>query len=213
MKYTSFIFDLDGTLIRTNPEYRHLVVGKVLKELGVSGSKRDIDRFWFEGERSSFIRERFGVKPKAFWDLYNKYESVELRRKYVSPYSDIDVLERIKENGYRTGIVTGAPPEIAEMEIKLLGPENFDVVVITTVSDNVKSKPHPHGIELCLKSLSTTKKETIYIGNSDEDVLAAKRAGVLDIFINRSEHPFDLEKLKPSFVIESLHELEQRFKL
>ncbi|RLJ00944.1 MAG: hypothetical protein DRP11_05225 [Candidatus Aenigmatarchaeota archaeon] len=213
MKYTSFIFDLDGTLVRTDPEYRHLVVGKILEELGVSASEKDIDRFWFEGERNSFIRERFGVNPKTFWELYRKYESVELRRKYVSPYPDVDVLERIKENGYRTGIVTGAPPEIAKMELELLGPENFDAVIVTTVSENVKSKPHPHGIELCLKSLSTDKGEAVYIGNSDEDVLAAKNAGVLDVFINRNEHPFDLNRLKPSLVIETLYELEQRFKL
>jgi len=46
----------------------------------------------------------------------------------------------------------------------------------------------------------------MYIGNGDEDVLAAQRAGVLDILIDRGHYP-PPTNVNPSMTITSLHGL------
>lgn len=57
-----------------------------------------------------------------------------------------------------------------------------------------------------MNKLKIRPEETLYIGNSDEDALYAKRAGVDFIHIDRKEYPFELKKYATR-VINSLEEL------
>ena len=60
------------------------------------------------------------------------------------------------------------------------------------------------------KNFDTTGKldvdmnDAVYIGNSDEDILTCKNAGIFSVLIDRKEHKHDL---KPDKVIESLYEI------
>jgi phosphoglycolate phosphatase-like HAD superfamily hydrolase len=103
-------------------------------------------------------------------------------------------------------VVTGAPLHIAEMEIDIVGKQNFGVGVVANFMNNIKPKPHPHGIEECMSLLGVEKGETLFIGNGEEDVLAAKAAGVKDIIVDRKEH--ELIETEPSHVIQNLTELK-----
>ena len=139
MIYKAVLFDLDGTLIHTKPEYRYLLVGEnVLEgEFGITDySKADIDRFWFELNRNEIIKECFCLEPELFWKAYKKHDKMDLRRKHVEPYNDVDIIPKLKQRGYKTGIVTGAPEHVVELEIgvleKTIGEENFDAIVSAT---------------------------------------------------------------------------------
>ncbi len=47
-------------------------------------------------------------------------------------------------------------------------------------SDEVKNrKPHPEGVNLILRILKSTSKETMLVGDSPADILAGKSAGVV----------------------------------
>lgn len=212
MKYDAVIFDLDGTLIHTAPEYRHGIVEKTLKEFGVSGVKSEfMDKFWFESRREEIIRKNFGVAPESFWIVFRKYDTIESRKKSVSMYDDVCFIEELKKEGYKTGIVTGATVPIANMEIEIIGPEKFDAIVIAQKSNGINPKPHPHGVEECLSLLGAKKNKAIYVGNADEDILTAKNAGVFDVLLKRGEYEFEMKNLKPSLIIHSLYDLKKIF--
>ena len=68
-------------------------------------------------------------------------------------------------------------------------------------------KPHPEGLEKCLNALGAKKQESLFIGNAEEDVLTAKNAGILDVFLRRGEYDFKLDKIRPSVIIDSLYGL------
>lgn len=210
MKYKAVIFDLDGTLVHTEPEYRYRIVGRVLKELRGEISNEYIDKFWFEAERDEIIKKCFGVDPELFWAKYREYDMPEIRKDFTKLYDDIDVIGELKERGYKLGIVTGSPIHIALFEIDMIGRENFNAIVVAQNSNGIRPKPHPHGLEECLDLLKVSKKEAVYVGNAKEDVIAAKRAGVLDIFIVRGEYEF--EDITPSVKINSLYELAELLK-
>lgn len=209
MKYKTVIFDLDGTLVHTAPEYRYKLLEKIFKDLRTKSNNKDIDKFWFETERDKIIERYFGLEPKLFWEKYRKYETVELRKKFVKLYDDVDFIKELRQNGFKIGIVSGAPEHIANLEIEMLGKENFDAVVIT--HNGIKVKPNPEGLEKCLNFLGVQKSESIFVGNGKEDIMAAKNAQVFDVLIRRGEYEFN--NIQPSLSINSLYELRKLLRI
>lgn len=205
MEHEAVVFDLDGTLVHTTPQYRYRVVGQTLSDLGVTASHNSIDRFWFEARRDAIIREHFGLEPQQFWETYRKHDTTELRTQFTKLYEDVDFIKELRQNGYKTGIVTGAPMHIASLEIGMLGKEYFDGIVIAHISNGIEPKPHPQGLEFCLKLLGVDKSKAIFVGNADEDLMTARRAQVYDVLLVRGEHEF--QDINPSLRIHSLYEL------
>ncbi len=210
MAYKAVVFDLDGTLVHTSPEYRYKVVFQVLNNLGAlpsAFSNHNIDRFWFEAARDEIIKTLFGLEPELFWKEFQKYDTTELRKQFTRLYDDIDFIKELRKSGYKIGIVTGAPMHIASLEIGMLGHDNFDAVVVAHSSNGFKPKPNPHGLYECLKLLGISKSEAVYVGNVDEDIETAKNAEVFDVLLLRGEN--EHRNAKPSMVINSLYELRQ----
>jgi phosphoglycolate phosphatase-like HAD superfamily hydrolase len=205
MPYKAIIFDLDGTLVHTKPDYRYLVVRKTLRDLGTAASKEHIDLMWFGTNRSDVVRRYFNVEPEKFWKLYRCYDTAELRKQYVELYGDVDFIQELRKKGFKTGIFTGAPEEIASLEIGMLGEEKFDAIVNARSSLGITPKPSPHGLLECLNKLKIDKNEAMCVGNADEDIVAAKEAGVFDVLLLRGE--YELHKVKPSLTVNSLYEL------
>lgn len=211
MVYKAVIFDLDGTLVHTMPEYRYQIVGKTLRDLGVTSSNNYIDKFWFEARRDEVIKEQFGLDLELFWKTYRRHDTTELRKQFTKLYDDVDFIQELRQNDYKTGIVTGAPIHIASLEIGMLGEENFDAIVTAHISNRIKPKPHPHGLEECLNLLGIQRNEAVYVGNADEDIITAKNAQVFDVLIVRGEHEFP--EINPSLTIHSLYDLRQPLRI
>ena len=205
MKYEAVIFDLDGTLVHTTPEYRYLIVGDTLKDLGKEPDEKSIDKFWFEARRDEIIQECFDVEPEAFWKIFYAYDTMEVRAKFTKLYDDVGVVQELRQHGCKTGIVTGAPTQIVALELGMLGEQDFDAVVIAHASTEITPKPHPHGLIECLSLLGVDKSKAMYVGNADEDVEAARNAQMLDVLLARGEHEFP--EINPSVKIRSLYDL------
>src|SRR3989338_3198514 len=97
MGYEAVVFDLDGTLVHTAPEYRYLVVEQTLRDLWVVSSNHNVDRYWFEARRDRIIQEQFGVEPEQFREILGKYDAVELRRKFTKAYDDVDFIQELRQ--------------------------------------------------------------------------------------------------------------------
>jgi len=215
--FKAVIFDLDGTLVHTKPVYRYKTVKSTIEELGVN-PKIDfelfVDKFWFEENRDEIISNYLNVNPKEFWKVFRKYDLVKIRKEFTEAYEDASFVKKLKEKGYKRGIVTGSPEEIASMEIELVGRENFDVIIIANPEcNNIRPKPDPHGIDLCLQKLDLPFAAAVYVDNSLGGICAAKEACVYDVLIDRKEYPYKLENVKPTLTIHSLYELETILKL
>ncbi len=204
MGLTAVVFDLDGTLVETTPEGRYSIIGGVLRELGVSASPADMDAFWFGTDRNQIVERRFGIVPQRFWEVYLRHDTVDTRGPYVRPYEDVAMVKSLKSIGYKTGIVSAVMRPLAELETGLIGHEHFDATVLARTAEGSMPKPHPHALLECLKKLGVEPQSAVYVGNAEEDILMAKAAGVLDVLIDRDEHP---HKIEASFVIRSLYEL------
>jgi len=207
-KYKHISFDLDGTLAHTAPEYRYKIVPATISQLGGSiKDKYHIDRFWFEHDRDNIIQECFNLDPEVFWAVFKKLDTAESRNPHARAYNDAEpAIRKLKEFGKTISIITGSPPWIAEMEISKLNGAPYNTQLSLGCSDEIKMKPEPHGLIYIMKKMSVMANETLYIGNSKEDAMFAKNAGVDFIHIERDEHPFDLKEYAVA-TITSLSEL------
>jgi len=200
----AIIFDLDGTLVYTTKECRLYLLRKTFQYFRKDFSDEELDALWFGHGRSEKL-EKWGIDKHKFWDIFNNKKMVKYRLKNTSAFDDVDCLKELKDKGIKLAIHTGAPPYTAQKEIALL-PGVFDVVRIADPTSNTKSKPAPDGVYEILEELGLEKKDAIYVGNSDEDILTTKNAGIFSVLVDRKEHKHDLV---PDRTIESLHELEK----
>lgn len=199
-------FDLDGTLVHTLPSYRKKVISTVVKKLG--GSFKDqhsVDRFWFEADRNTIIKNEFSIEPEKFWDLFAKTDLPKQRYLHTQAYPDAEkAIRKLKGMGKTISVITGAPRWVAQMELQRLNGAPIDYYL--SLDKKLPEKPDPKGMSLVLKKLKMDRKSTIYIGNSTEDALFAKNAGVEFIYLERKEHNFFLKK-ESTAVIHSLDDL------
>ena len=94
-----------------------------------------------------------------------------------------ELLIDLKENGYFLGIVTSRDnDELNELSELLEYIDLFDVVI---TSDMVSlPKPSPESINVIIEKFSLKREETIYIGDSQSDSIAAKSALISFGFAN-----------------------------
>lgn len=192
-KYKLVAFDLDGTLVHTTAEYRYFVVPQTLKDLGKDANPIDfhaIDKFWFDGNRDKTIEKYFKCSPKAFWNAFHKLDSPSRRAHYTRLYDDVKpVIYRLKKQGKILAITTGAPKNIAKIELDLL-PRQLFAKIISVTSTRYKNKPHPESLLACIKYCGVKSDEAVYIGNSSDDSIYTSSAKVDFLYIERREHTF-----------------------
>ncbi|WKB37305.1 HAD-IA family hydrolase [Terrilactibacillus sp. S3-3] len=87
------------------------------------------------------------------------------------------LLTLLNEQGMKMGIITGKSRRAFDLSMESMAmPGVFSTVV--TGDDVEIPKPDPTGIVSTMRKLGAVKEETIYIGDSNNDILAGKAAGI-----------------------------------
>ncbi|MBS3119818.1 HAD-IA family hydrolase [Candidatus Woesearchaeota archaeon] len=204
-KMEAVLFDMDGTLVHTEPEYVSKIVRETLLSFNAENPRDDdIRYFWFGANREDFVQKVWGINPSAFFDEYMKLYAAEAKA-FSRFYDDVAVtLEALKARNVKIGIVTAGVPKITNHYLdRLKG--YVSASVSTSQEPEMKPKPHPEAVLKCLKLLHVNPGMAMFVGNGEEDILAGKRAGVTDVFIDRGEH--NLLTVMPSHTIKTLPEV------
>jgi phosphoglycolate phosphatase/pyrophosphatase PpaX len=175
------LFDFDGTLADTLPLIFKAMI-HVFKNYDNKELSNEHIVSMFGPTEEKIIRKHLvnaaQMEPAvaAFYQMYEQeHESL------VSKSNEIEqMLNRLKDLGFKLGVYTGKGRKSLDISLKLLGLESmFDV---TISGDEVKNpKPDPEGVNKALHSLGATAVESIFIGDSDADIQAGQTAGVRTI--------------------------------
>jgi HAD superfamily hydrolase (TIGR01549 family) len=147
------------------------------------------------------------VMPKieaAFRRIYPKYI------RYIKIFPEVKaVLEKLRQENVRLAIASNIPSNFLSKHLQSFGIiEYFDV---TTGQDDCKEqKPSPQPILVTLEKLGVKPECSAYVGDMEEDIVAAKKAGVYTIGICRKEgyHPrWKLKRQNPDSLIRDLNQL------
>ncbi len=180
MRYNTYIFDLDGTLLNT------------LSDLATSVNFA-LDVFGFPLHKESQIKNMVGsgvrhlieqavpggLSNPSYEDVFKKFLSHYLEHSMdrTRPYDGvIAMLKSLKSSGKNIAVVSNKRAEATKMLVGNFFPNLIDVVI--GENDSLKKKPSPDTLNEAIRLLKADKSSSIYIGDSDVDILTAKNCGI-----------------------------------
>ena len=183
-KIRAVMFDLDGTLLDTAPDFVAVVNNLLLENkrdelpydiirAGVSNGSKALVTLAFAIEET---HENFQPLRARLLELYTQHISV-----FTKPFPGVQtLLENLEEKNIPWGIATNKP---AVYTVQLMDELNMQPApAIVICPDHVKdSKPHPESLFLAAKELGCTTDEIIYVGDHKRDIECGKRAGSITI--------------------------------
>ena len=176
----ALIFDYGGVLMRTvNPVPRRELEHRL--ELPPDGASRVVfesplwdetqlgrissAEFWASvGQQLGLDDEELGEFRQAFWAGDRVDEEL------------VALIRHLRDEGYRTGLLSNAPPSLHQHLERLGISDRFDVIVISGREGLMK--PDPAIFELALARVSASAEKTVFVDDSRENVEAARQAGL-----------------------------------
>lgn len=181
MTVDAVLFDLDGTLVDTAPEFV-AVVNQLLHENARGPLAETLIRNCVSNGSRALVTLAFGyAEQHAGFDplrlrLLEMYESGLGTHSILFPGMQ-DLLDALARNDIRWGIVTNKPSRYAIPLIERMGLKPTNDVIICP--DHVKhSKPHPEPMYLAAKKLDRLPVRTLYVGDHLRDIQAGRNAGM-----------------------------------
>ncbi|MBR6337246.1 MAG: HAD family hydrolase [Ruminococcus sp.] len=180
MKYNCVIFDLDGTILDTLDDLAD-AANAALASQGYPQRTRDEVRL-FVGNGIRKLIERAtpdGVSEEDIvrtHEAFTAYYSKHCKDK-TKPYDGIpELVAELRENGIRTAVVSNK----ADYAVKALCEEYFGSLFDISVGERegIRKKPAPDSVLEVMRALGADPGHTIYIGDSDVDVMTAKNSGI-----------------------------------
>lgn len=209
-KYQLILFDLDGTVADTDEMIVQTMNILYDKYRGGRRTPRE-EVYYFSGPpiTETLNKEFPGCDFDFMFSEFVKYSS-ENYPKYVTLYPHTkETLLKIKENGYKLGIITNKMHNPTLLCLKLLDLEGiFDTLVCF---DDIKHpKPDGESIYKAMKELNVSDfTKVLYIGDNKIDLDTANNAGIDGVLVTWGPRKLD-SNLKPTFFISSYEELERR---
>lgn len=113
----------------------------------------------------------------------------------MSAYPEtVEVLQTLRAKSIPTGILTdvayGMPRDFVQRDIAGAGITGLFDVLLTSVEVGVR-KPDPAGYRELARRLNVEPKQMLYIGNEAKDVIGARQAGALSVFLDRDNSGAD----------------------
>jgi len=206
------LFDFEGTLVDFQWDLKG-AVQEVLQRLNALGFP--VDRL--QGKKYSILKNQamaiaseIGQSPEQVKEeidsIYDRFDADALLRWSLRPQAK-EFLSSLKTSDIRTGLVSNVGEKAIEEGIKKLGLSSLFNILVSR-NDVRHLKPNGEGIRLALKSLNIAKEKALFVGDSIDDIQAAKEAGLRVIIILGGENPRpDLLSGRPDFLIDDYGEL------
>jgi HAD superfamily hydrolase (TIGR01549 family) len=208
MNLKAVIFDKDGVLINSEQIYFQAYKDSINKFSGTEFTWEDHMKYM-----GTSVADRFGVIRKKYklrvsLDVFkNDYRSnfkkiAQARGIYVLPGVKM-LLNSLKKSGIKYAIVTGSSRETAQFTLSMARLyDKFETIV--TADDVAKGKPDPEPFILAAKKLGVNNHECLAVGDSINDTLGAKSAGMKVLAVTDANYSEDLELAVPDLMVSSL---------
>ncbi|MEI6045432.1 MAG: HAD-IA family hydrolase [Chloroflexota bacterium] len=235
--YTTVFFDMGSTLVDLNPSWKtiyHQIFQKAGYDLPFGEVEQAIDYSWgivsnedhtanyettleasraWQREVEKRVMERLGLPPRVhdeiFWKIIEAFEDPATYPLYPETRS---VLERLKAEGYRLGIISNWGWHLPEL-CNSLGLTQYFEVILTSARVGCP-KPQPRIFETALSQIKAEPHQAFHIGDTfKSDIEGAWKVNMAALWLDRRNEQLHFEKKGPltplqrSIRIESLNEI------
>ena len=211
LQLSAVILDMDGTITRFNLDSRGVKL-TLLKELEQANlrtanmTERSTILLLLQQMRQQFDSENYERFRNRFYALLEEME-VKAAGEAVLHAGVLDTLNELKERSLRIGLVTNNSRKGTALTLNNLGLNGFFHTVVTR-DDCQEMKPHPSPLSKALKNLDARADEAIYVGDSVNDILAAKEAGLRSVAVTTgAASTQQLLQYEPDYILASLNDL------
>lgn len=180
--YTTYIFDLDGTLLDTLDDLA-ASVNYALRTHGMPAhSTDDVRRFVGNGVRK--LMER--AVPDGADNLLFEEAFATFRQHYMThsldttrPYKGIpETLAALKARGCRLAVVSNKMMAATQSLCSHFFPDTIEVAIGEHEAEGIRKKPAPDTVIAALDALGVGKERAVYVGDSDVDIQTARNSGL-----------------------------------
>lgn len=181
----ALLFDLDGTLVHSVPDLR-VAANKLLAEDGRRAlSDDEVQAMVGNGVRKLVERAYRATGDEAPSDAALDALVPRFMVHYDAHPADLTrpfdgllpVLDHLRAAGHRMGVCTNKPENAARAILEQLSLAKFFDAVIGGGS-TPHLKPHPEPVLAAMRLMGTGTRDTIFVGDSENDVGAARAAGL-----------------------------------
>ncbi len=200
------LFDFEGTLV----DFQWQLASAVAETLDVL-SEAGLQRRWY-GEKPGYAhiynhtldlvaqgKGSSGSAAAALVDvIYDRYDADALTRWALYP-DTLETLVTLKNQGYKIALVSNVGKKSLQRAMEKLQLSSLIQVVISR-DDVSRIKPHPEGLLSAAKALGVPPMNVLVVGDSRNDVLAARNAGMLAGYLRGGEDSPEAMALFPADV-------------
>ncbi len=182
--FQAVLFDLDGTLANSLFDLADCV-NHALTKFGYP--TRPVENFrYYAGDGITKMVERALPEQHRSPETVAKVQEVFSAR-YATHYSDKTVaypglcqlIDDLKASGIKVAVVTNKAQAFAEIVVKKLYGNRFQVIL--GMQPGIPAKPDPAGPFLVMKQLGVTPEQCAFIGDTAMDILAGVNAGAYPV--------------------------------
>ncbi len=197
--YQAVLFDLDGTLLDTAPDFTTSINQMLKRHQRPALTENDI--------RATITHGSAGLLSHAFQCNENDANFETLRAEFLDIYFTqlaeksclfpglATLLEVLDQRDIPWGIVTNKPRRFTQAILERLDLQSAPQSVVCP-DDVEHNKPHPEPVLLACEQLGVSPRHTVFIGDHLRDIESGRNAGTTTIaaaygYIDTDEHPQD----------------------
>jgi beta-phosphoglucomutase family hydrolase len=183
------VFDMDGTLVHTEPLHRQSWA-RAFHELGMEFNDEDYDRYLSGRPSRETTRERFGFSPEQAEEMSHRLISAfwEIAAGNVEPLPGVrEFLTRIYY--VPKAVATSARRHSATRMLQELGLVDYFKAIVTA-DDITNGKPEPEIFLLAAERLEVAPERCIVFEDAIAGVAAARAAGMFCAAITTTRDEF-----------------------
>lgn len=209
------LFDLDGTLIDTAPDFIR-IINLLCADAGIEAPSNALIRAQVSEGARAMVKL---VRPDL--DL-NSEDLLLLRQRFLQIYAeniavdtclfpDMDaLLKQLEQHDIAWGIVTNKPRGLSELLLAALD-LTARCAVLVCPDDVTHTKPHPEPMYLAAQQLGIAPGHIVYVGDHPRDIDAGRAAGMPTILAAYGylppEHRDDLSAWQADYIVQDVPEM------
>lgn len=211
------LFDLDGTLVDSAPDLSS-AINRMLQALSLNTFSPDVIRGWVGNGAQVLTHRALSGSSELDTNINNERLNRALKiflKEYESQlcvdsclYPNVkETLFELKRRGYSLSIVTNKPERFVAPILAQLGiGDLFELIIGGDTLE--KRKPDPLPLFHACRALNLAPEQVVMIGDSKNDILAAKAANMLSIGLTYGyNYGESIARYEPEWVCEDFAQL------